>query len=164
MLTSYSIESNYSNVNTHPIIAFLNKDLSEYNSGSSLNYSIVKVSSSQPKQMMFIDDFIRDDINFDDFINDPESMGSNYYEYSEPLEYNGNTYYVWTMIENNSYSDTVKYILTDTIDLQTLQSYSLESSLNNIGTYPIVAYMDLDRNETYTGSDRIDNIVKVVQL
>jgi len=163
-LQAYSIESNYSNINTHPIVAFLRYDLiHEYDRGS-YPYSIVKVTSSQPKLMMYVDDFLPEDLNMNDFIDDPESMGSNYYEYCEEFEYDGDTYYIWEMIEYSTYSDTVKYILTDTINLQTLQSYSLESSINNISVHPIVAYLDNDLNETYTNSDRLDNIITVFEL
>ena len=163
-LTSYSIESNHSNVNTHPIVTFLNKDLTEYGRPVS-TYSIVKVTSSQPKQMMFVDDFMRDDIVIQDFISDPEVKGCNYYEYCEPFEYDGNTYYVWKYLGPDNYiDDFAKYVLTDTIDLQTLQSYSLESSLSNIGTMPIVAYFNSDMAETYPAVSRDDNIVKVFEL
>ena len=161
-LTSYSIEYDYSNVDTHPIIIFLNKDLTEYNRNE--EYSIVKVISSQPKQIMYVDDFIINDINIDDVIDDPESMGANYYEYCEPLEYEGNTYYVWIMIPMATYSTNVKYILTDTINLQTLQSYSLESSITNMSTFPIVTYLDYDFDETYTNENKFDNIIKVFEL
>ena len=163
-LTSYSIESNHSNVNTHPIITFLNKDLTEYGRPVS-TYSIVKVTSSQPKQMMYVDDFIYDGIDLNSFINNPESSGCNYYEYCEPFEYNNNTYYVWMYLGPDNYiDDFAKYVLTDTIDLQTLQSYSLESSLSNIGTRPIVAYFNSDMAETYPAASRMDNIVKVFEL
>ncbi len=164
-LTSYSIESDYSNVNTHPIITFLNKDLTEYDASRSVSdYSIVKVTNSQPKQMMYVDDFVRNDIDFDSFIDDPESNAANYYEYCEDIEYNGNTYYVWRMIKNVTYSNNVKYILTDTINLQTLQSYSLESSITNISTFPIVTYLNRDFDETYTNENKFDNIIKVFEL
>ena len=163
-LTSYSIESNHSNVNTHPIVTFLNKDLTEYGRPVS-TYSIVKVTSSQPKQMIWVDDFMRDDIVIQDFISDPEVKGCNYYEYCEPFEYDGNTYYVWKYLGPDNYiDDFAKYVLTDTIDLKTLQSYSLESSLSNIGTMPIVAYFNSDMAETYPAASRDDNIVKVFEL
>ena len=162
-LTSYSIESNHSNVNTHPIITFLDKDLTEYGRPVS-TYSIVKVTSSQPKQMIWVDDFMRDDIVIQDFINNPEVKGCNYYEYCEPFEYNNSTYYVWKYLGPDVLDDVAKYVLTDTIDLQTLQSYSLESSLSNIGTKPIVAYFSYDLQETYIATSRIDNIIKVFKL
>jgi hypothetical protein len=201
-LTSYSIESDYSNVNTHPIITFLNKDLNEYGSGRiASNYSIVKVTNSQPKQMMFVDDFLVSDVNCEniqDFIDDPESMGANkyiyykndivdiggnelnidepgsvganYYEYCEPFEYNGDTYYIW-VYSYDGYNDssfdhceTYKYILTDTIDIQTLYNKSLEASMLNINTYPIIAYLSEDLNIKYLTENKEDCIVKVFEL
>ena len=65
---------------------------------------------------------------------------------------------------DNYIDDFAKYVLTDTIDLHTLQSYSLESSLSNIGTMPIVAYFNSDMAETYPAASRDDNIVKVFEL
>lgn len=97
-------------------------------------------------------------------MNDPGSTGANYYEYCGEFEYNDDTYYIWRMIDNGIYSETVEYILTDTNNLQTLQSYSLESSLNNITTFPIVAYLNYDLDVNYTNSERIDNIIKVIEL
>ena len=115
--------------------------------------------------MIWVDDFIRGDVDFNSFIDDPESSGSNYYEYCEPFEYDGNTYYIWMYLGSDEYVDgVVKYVLTDTIDLQTLQSYSLESSLSNIGTRPIIAYFNSDMTETYPATSRMDNIVKVFEL
>ena len=92
-------------------------------------------------------------------------MGANYYEYYGPFEYNNSTYYVWKYLGPDKYVDgAVKYVLTDTINLHTLQSYSLKSSLSNIDTRPIVAYFDNDMVETYTTTTRTDNIIKVFKL
>ena len=114
---------------------------------------------------MWVDDFMYDDIVIQDFINNPEVKGCNYYEYCEPFEYDGGTYYIWIYLGSDEYVDgAVKYVLTDTIDLQTLQSYSLESSLSNIGTRPIVGYFNYDLQETYPATSRTDNIVKVFEL
>ena len=168
-LTSYSIESDYSNVDTHPLIAFLDKDLNVYGPNRIVSdYSIVKVTSSQPKQMMFVDDFLETDIDADtiqDFIDDPETMGCNYYEYCDSFEYNGDTYYIWKYYGNDEYIyGAARYVLTDTNNLQTLQSYSLESNLNNITARPIIAYFDEDLLETYTSAPRRDSIVTVFEL
>ena len=196
-LTSYSIESNYSNVNTHPLVTFLNKDFEEYGVvyRDASEYSIVKVTSSQPSMMIWVDEFMKDDFDFNDIIDDPEysganeyvcglldigdnlldlddpgSVGANYYEYCEPFEYNGETYYIW-VYSYDVYNDytydhlfNVKYILTDTIDFNTLRSYSLEYDMSNLSTYPIVAYLGLDLSTTYEHDDRDDNIVKVFEL
>ena len=196
-LTSYSIESNYSNVNTHPLVTFLNKDFEEYGVvyRDASEYSIVKVTSSQPSMMIWVDEFMKDDFDFNDIIDDPEysganeyvcglldigdnlldlddpgSVGANYYEYCEPFEYNGETYYIW-VYSYDGYNDytydhlfNVKYILTDTIDFNTLRSYSLEYDMSNLSTYPIVAYLGLDLSTTYEHDDRDDNIVKVFEL
>jgi hypothetical protein len=164
ILTSYSIESNYSNVNTHPLITFLKEDLTEYNRDAS-EYSIVKVSSSQPKIMMYANDLLLCDYPIEDYIDEPDTYSNdgNYYEYCEPIEYDGDTYYIWKNMLND-YDLPVYYILTDTINLQTLQSQSLESSLSNITIHPIVSYLAYDLDETYEGTDRFDNIVKVFEL
>lgn len=166
-LQSYSIEYDYSNVNTHPILAFLNPDLTEY--GRSVDdASIVKVTSTQPKLMMYVDDFIKNDINVDDFIDDPESMGSNYYEYCEEFEYDGDTYYVWEFIDTPNSSighiNRVKYLLTDTANYQTLQNDSFEEDQSNLVSSHIITYLDMDLEETYTGLERLDTIIKMVEI
>ena len=195
-LTSYSIESNYSNVNTHPLIIFLDKDFEAYDSRRDASeYSIVKVTSSQPSMMIWVDEFMKDDFDFNDIIDDPAysganeyvcglldigdnlldlddpgSVGANYYEYCEPFEYNGETYYIW-VYSYDGYNDysydnmfNMKYLLTDTIDFNTLRSYSLEYDMSNLSTYPIVAYLGLDLSTTYEHDDRNDNIVKVFRI
>ena len=195
-LTSYSIESNYSNVNTHPLIIFLDKDFEAYDSRRDASeYSIVKVTSSQPSMMIWVDEFMKDDFDFNDIIDDPAysganeyvcglldigdnlldlddpgSVGANYYEYCEPFEYNGETYYIW-VYSYDGYNDysydnmfSTNYLLTDTIDFNTLRSYSLEYDMSNLSTYPIVAYLGLDLSTTYEHDDRNDNIVKVFRI
>jgi hypothetical protein len=163
VLTGYSIENDYSNVNTHPIVAFLTQDLTEYTVKDGSDYCIIKTESINNELVMYADCFINmEDCTFEEYIDDPESYGGNYYEYCEPFEYNGDTYYIWRDVLYET--DNVMFLLTDTIDYQTLQSYSLENSMSNLFTYPIVAFIDYDLQESYDGSERKDNIVKVFEL
>lgn len=161
-LTSYSIEADYDNVDTRPFVTMLSPDKSAYLHDSADNYSIVKVVSGQPNIMIYVDDrfMYGNDIPLEDWVDDPESNGANYYEYCDEFEYDGDTYYIWVRLDSNN--DNVKYVLTESNDYQTLYSQSLESDFGNLSTHPIVAWLDEDLNTQYEQGERMDNIIKVV--
>ena len=157
-LYEQSLEYSLSNLNTHPISYFSDDNNDIYSTG--LDQNIIKVVSSNGNLIMYVDDFVRD---ID--VNNPKRKGANYYEYCGTLEYDGDTYYAWVMTDdgNDVFSENVKYILTNE-DPQGLQTLSLEYSIDNILSYPIVAYLNEDLEAYEFTHQKYDNVIKVFEI
>lgn len=93
------------------------------------------------------------------FENDPFESDNNIYKYAGyTMEWNGETYYVWEDDVNDAF-----FILTDTIDYQTLYDRSLEANYSN-NIKPYVALFSTEDNEnTYRASETTDILVAVKQ-
>lgn len=97
------------------------------------------------------------------YVDDPDGRGANRYSYvGETIEYDGGTYYLWRMDEGgDGYSSMVMYMITDTIDFDTLYANSLEDNPENEYT-PYVALLGEDMGEYRNNSDSQDWLIKVV--
>lgn len=99
---------------------------------------------------------------WEDYMNDyiPNIMDSAHYAneyeyYGDTFEWEGEEYYIW------EHSDADYYILTDTIDYQTLYSKSIEADYAN-AICPYVAMLDADKELVYEASERQDDwLIKV---
>ena len=158
-LRQKSLDYDISNITEHPVSYFFDDAMDEYATCEDQN--IVYVGQYNNLLYMYVDDFVRNDVDIQDFIDDPESNGANYYEYCDEFEYDGDTYYIWMRFDNNN---NVKYLLTNTINLETLQSYSLEEDISNLTTHPIIAYLNTDLHISYNNNQRFDNIIKVFEI
>ena len=181
----YSKEMNVITIDREKDAVFTRKELSDYVSGFDFyNDDLHKQSGLL---LMFIDEFpteselTRDGIDFEDFYNgytpqefdlyvddyldNPVLYGGNLYMYlRETFNYNGTNYYIWKLInDNNSSSDNVRYILTDTINYTTLYQQSLEYNLYNTYNTPVIVFLDSDRDYYMERHNYTEKIVKVMQ-
>lgn len=181
----YSKEMNVITIDREKDAVFTRKELSDYVSGFDFyNDDLHKQSGLL---LMFIDEFpteselTRDGIDFEDFYNgytpqefdlyvddyldNPVLYGGNLYMYlRETFNYNGTNYYIWKLInDNNSSSDNVRYILTDTINYTTLYQQSLEYNPYNTYNTPVIVFLDSDRDYYMERHNYTEKIVKVMQ-
>ena len=125
--------------------------------------------------IIYVDDF-PDNLNYDPYpsyqdyleayVEDPEYFGSNKYRYTgETFEYDGDEYYLWEMLDtdyghgNSSWNASVAYMLTETIDYNTLNQNSMYRNTSNryiVGT----EYLTEDM-EDYTSCDDRATLVRV---
>ena len=102
----------------------------------------------------------------DDYINDvvadPESFNSNAYIYTgETMQYNGTTYYLWECDLDNG---APSYILTTTVDFDTLYDNSLEADHTN-EYCPYYATLFPDKTIYFTSSQNNRNwLIKVERI
>ena len=150
------------------------------NNGIPANWT---VEGGERNIMLWVDDFITEDMtkeeraedcgygSWDDYIEDYLdgiqqsnlwAFGANPYVYTwEQLELSGNTYYLWEYIKMQG-NDYYGYLLTTTIDYNTLYSHSLAADCDNEWC-PYVAMLDQDKNVQYTPADnRNDWLVDVL--
>ena len=97
------------------------------------------------------------------YVDDPDELGANKYAYTgQTIEYDGDTYYLWVMQNNGEgYSEEIEYMITDTVDFDTLYDNSLEADPSNEYT-PYVALLSDDMGEYRQNGDRPDWLIKVV--
>ena len=121
-----------------------------------------------PKQLIKYDD---DDIlwiddlwngyQLIDWYNGNVYSPSDMYDYTgEMFELDGDEYYLWEMQNIPGGDTTVKYLLTDTIDYQTLYNQSLKESVTNVPS-SIICFLNEDKEETYSGNN--DSLIIRVQ-
>lgn len=92
-------------------------------------------------------------------LKDEKCLGANRYVYTgETMNINGNTYYLW---EGGQYtSENVTYMITSTVDFDTLYNLSLEADFDNENC-PYVALLS-DDNEVYrNNTNSYDWLIKV---
>ena len=87
--------------------------------------------------------------NWNEYINEvimnPGKYTSNKYVYTGTThEYNGNTYYLWKYVQPSSAQECIKYLLTSTIDYQTLYQASLEYDPDDNTDCPFIVRLDED--------------------
>ena len=114
---------------------------------------------------IYVDDYPQERLN-DDYNETVEevmnrqlnALDENYvnrYDYTgETIIYNGNTYYLWEIPNGYPTSSNVLYLLTTTIDSNTLYRQSLEDDLTNHFT-SFVGRLDEDKEEMYMGDTAI---------
>ena len=125
--------------------------------------------------IIYVDDF-PDNLNYDPYpsyqdyleayVEDPEYFGSNKYRYTgETFEYDGDEYYLWEMMDteyghgNSSWNASVAYMLTETIDYNTLNRNSMYYDTSN--RYIVgIEYLTEDM-EDYTSCDDRATLVRV---
>ena len=140
--------------------------------------SNIQVEGKQPLLKIWIDDYINDEIttiseraedygysDVNDYIsaviNSRDKLGGNSYLYfGDTFEYNGNTYYLWEY-EGEQYE--IQYLLTDTVDYDTLFDMSLEADVDN-EVCPYVTKLNSDSEETYSCGDTNDWLITVEQF
>ena len=90
---------------------------------------------------MWLDDFpneAQETYELEDFVDDPETCGSNPYVYSgNTFEYEGEEYYLWEYDGewDARYDNDKPYALTTSNNFSTLYQESLESDLQNIDAF-----------------------------
>jgi hypothetical protein len=97
-----------------------------------------------------------------DVVADPETFGSNAYIYTgETMVYNGTTYYLWERDINNG---APSYMLTTTVDFNTLYDNSLEADHTN-EYCPYYATLNPDKTIYFTSSQNNRNwLIKIERI
>jgi hypothetical protein len=113
---------------------------------------------------IWVDDFWFE-YNLIDIIDDPDAVDSpsNSYDYTGNMfDLDGDEYYLWENTETGGYTYERYYLLTDTIDYDTLYAESLEGGYaTNPNT--IIGFLSEDEEITYEGSGG-ELIIKVLDL
>ena len=149
--------------------------------GSERELYIVKIIDNSPRSLrLWFDDFVDgdeyqtmtdranawkyDDVDeyIKDVVADPETFGSNAYIYTgETMEYNGTTYYLW---ERDLDNGAPLYILTTTVDFNTLYDNSLEADHTN-EYCPYYATLNPDKTIYFTSSQNNRNwLIKIERI
>ena len=119
---------------------------------------------------MWLDDFpneAQETYELEDFVNNPETCGSNPYVYSgDTFEYEGEEYYLWKYVgEWDISNDFRPYALTTSNDFSTLYQESLESNLQNIDAFPSLYAYFWGNNHYINGEDDFNGtLVKVERV
>ena len=97
------------------------------------------------------------------YVEDPDGKRANKYAYTgQTIEYDGDTYYLWVMQDDGGvYSEHVEYMITDTIDHDTLYNNSLEEDVNS-EYCPYIALLGNDMEAYRENSGSCDWLIKVV--
>lgn len=131
-----------------------------YTSGANKNVSTEASYSTDPSDIVNIETLR---ISVDDFdpnedLQDwiytycyPNSISDTYAYTGQTITYNNTTRYLWKQV-GGEMNNEVMYLLTSTIDFNTLRQSSLDYDANNINTYPVVI-LDNDM-DTYVTSGR----------
>ena len=131
-----------------------------YTSGANKNVSTEASYSTDPSDIVNIETLR---ISVDDFdpnedLQDwiytycyPNSISDTYAYTGQTITYNNTTRYLWKQVSGEM-NNEVMYLLTSTIDFNTLRQSSLDYDANNINTYPVVI-LDNDM-DTYVTSGR----------
>ena len=112
------------------------KDYILRNEGSDNDVRLVKIVREASRRM-WVDNFppgiTEDSFTFEDFITRPDDCRVNGYEFTgNIIEYGGNVQYVWESIDTHGFRLN-HYLLTSTIDYETLQSQSLKYNYEQTG-------------------------------
>ena len=145
-----------------------NEDVTASASLSVGTSGIVSFGNNSNTLSIYIDDFVGDDWTRDeraqdwgysgwdsyisDVIIDPFIFGGQKYVYTgQTFSYSGGTYYLWEQVAdgNDNVVSDGKYLLTSTINYNTLYSYSMQNDHYN-DYCPYVAILNEDFNAIYT--------------
>ena len=129
-----------------------------------------KGNTSIESLRMWLDDFpneAQETHELEDFVDDPETCGSNPYVYSgDTFEYEGEEYYLWRYDGEWSASTDKPYALTTSNDFSTLYQESLESDLQNIDAFnSLYAYFWEGKAYVVNGEENFNGtLVKVERV
>jgi len=144
--------------------------------GIPTNWNVEDYSTISISLVMYVDDFpeskLQDGGETVEYVmnrqlnsSDECIIGNKYVYTGETIAYNGNTYYLWEMSDDCSWDSQVAYLLTTTVDFNTLYNQSLEGSLTNHFT-SLVGRLDEDKDGMYNdgeiGSEHELYLVKLV--
>ena len=162
-LYNKSLKCNLNNVIECPIVFYLDEDFETYREGGI--DCIIRVDQ-QPNIGLWVDDFpieswqgLRyDTFNdyMDDYLDDLEGFGSNYYRYAGEIEYEGDTCYLWYC------DDCGFYLVTETNNVNTLIANSIEYNYSNTDTNMFIGCLYEDLSEYPEHNFSAEQIVKVV--
>ena len=128
-----------------------------YDGWSEQSIRLIKIEVVNGQTIIWVDDF-----NIDE-IENPYECGANMYEYNgETMTYQGESYYVWDMIEGVSgeYDNRINKLLTTTVNYDTLYSQSLEDNVGN--TFDALFCRMSDDNDEVYDDTSTQYLVKVV--